>query len=108
MLHDAEQARGDKAQIVIQRATEKAAIEGRFTDDIIQEVKDEMKRVGYDDSEIELEVTTDLTYRGNYISGKLKVPNKYFFLFAESLLSLGEEEEIFHIRSASRLSEYVN
>jgi hypothetical protein len=108
MLHNAEQSRGEVAQIAIQRATEKAAIEGYYTEEIIQEVYDLLGQVGYSENDIDLEVTTTTKYRGEYVSGKVKVPNKYFFLLFDSLLRIKNEEPMFHIKSATRMSEYIN
>jgi hypothetical protein len=108
MLHDAEQSRGEVAQIAIQRATEKAAIEGYYTDEIVQEVYDILGQVGYSESDIDLEATTTMKYRGEYVSGKVKVPNKYFFLLFDSLLRIENDEPMFHIKSATRMSEYID
>jgi hypothetical protein len=108
MLHDAEQSRGEVAQIAIQRATEKAAIEGYYTDEVIQEIYDMLSEVGYSEDEIKLEVTTTLKYRGEYVSGRVKVPNKYFFLLFDSLLRIKNKDPMYHIKSATRLSEYID
>ncbi|UII57766.1 hypothetical protein LS684_10230 [Cytobacillus spongiae] len=108
MLHNAEEVRGKKAQIVIQQATEKAAILGQFTPELIEEIYTEMEEVGYEKDEIELSVTTNLTYRGDYVSGKIKVPNDYFFVLAKSLLLLNDDSEMYHVRSATRMSEFIN
>jgi hypothetical protein len=108
MLHDAEQSRGEVAQIAVQRATEKAAIEGYYTDDIIQEIHDLLGQVGYSENDIDLEVTTSTKYRGEYVTAKIKVPNKYFFLLFDSLLRIKNEEPMFHIKSATRMSEYID
>lgn len=106
-LNHAEEIRGKQAQVVINTANDKASIEGRYTDGIIQYIKDEMKKVGYKEEEIELEVTTSLTHRGEYVEGRIQVPNKYYMLLSKALLGW-EFEDLYHIRSSSRMSEYVD
>lgn len=108
MLHEVERYRGDAAMIAIERATEKAAVEGSYTTEIIEEIFYIMEGVGYSRDEVELMLTTDETLRGDYVSGSIKVPNKYFFLLASSLMNSSEEEEMYHIRSATRMSEFLN
>ena len=46
ILNDAEEARGTIAKIAIERATERAAVEGRFTEEIKNEMIELLTGVG--------------------------------------------------------------
>jgi hypothetical protein len=108
MLHDAEMARGIVLETVVQRATEKAALVGYYTPDILDELKQKLEEVGYEENEIEIEATDVPVYRGGYVSLTVRVPNKYFFLLFSSLMyGDSEKDHMYHIRSATRMSEYV-
>lgn len=107
LLHDAEKARGEAAKIAIERATERASIEGYYTADILEEVYTIMEGVGYTRDEVTLSVTETVTLRGDYVSAQIVVPNKYLFLIVKSFFNT-DEVEMNHVRSATRMSEYVN
>lgn len=104
-----EEARDIVNQVALERATEKAAIEGYYTDEIVLEMKDLVKRVGYRDEDIEFDGTSLLTDRGNYIQGTLKVPNVYQHILISSILERKDEPDaMYHVSSATRMSEYIN
>ncbi|MFD2216559.1 hypothetical protein [Metabacillus endolithicus] len=105
-----EESREKVIQVALQRGIDKASLEGYFTEDIIDEMKDIVKKVGYEEDDIELELTTTPVLRGNYIHGKIKVPNEYQHLLIKNLLErdTSNEEEMYHVHIASRMSEFVN
>lgn len=106
MLHNSEMARAKKLEILVQKATEQAAIEGTYTPDNIQNIIDGLTDVGFDPGKIEIEATTNTVYRGGYVSCKVKVPANLFFILLQPLIH-GTDTETYHIRGASRMSEYV-
>lgn len=106
MLHNSEMARSKKLEILVQKATEQAAIEGTYTQDNIQNIIDGLADVGYDQADIEIEATTNTVYRGGYVSCKVKVPSNLFFILLAPLIH-GSDSETYHIREATRMSEYV-
>lgn len=106
ILNHAEQSRGDVASIVIERATEKAALEGRYTEEIKNEIYTVLSNIGYREEEIELELTEEQTARGEYVSGTIKVPNKYYFVMFDALFGYADKD-IYHKKSATRMSERI-
>lgn len=106
-LDRVEESREKVVQVAIQRGVEKAAIDGYFTDENIEEIKYILSSVGYEDADIEFKGTLVPTLRGDYIEGSIKVPNHYQFLLFENLIS-GEATEKYHYHSASRMSEFIN
>lgn len=106
-LNDIEDGRDRVAQVALERATEKAALEGYYTTDIIMEMNSILEKVGYSADDIEFTGTTDVTTRGQYITGTLKVPDKYSFLLFTHLLERKSNESNFHVNTATRMSEYI-
>lgn len=102
-----EEAREKVVQIAIQRATEKAAVEGYYSIDTIDEMYALLERVGYDRADVEFKGTIIPVTRGEYVEGALKAPNLYQFLLFESLVS-GEETNKYHYHAATRMSEYLD
>lgn len=105
-LNDLEEARNFVVTVALERATEDAAVEGFYTDTIKQEMVDLIKRVGYDDSDIELVLTDTLQQRGLYVEGTVKVPNTYSNIILKTLFNTGEQD-LHHVVSATRMSEYL-
>lgn len=101
-----EEAREKTVQVAIQRGTEKAAVEGFYSSQNIEDMYALLKKVGYSEDDIEFEGTYFPVERGQYVEGSLKVPNVYQFLLFENLVS-GEYTEKFHFHSATRMSEYI-
>jgi len=108
MLHYVEGQRGERAQIILEKATERAAIEGRYSPSIISDIVDEVEKMGYKEEDIKLRLTTDLTNRGDYVTGTLVVPNKFFFMLSPALLGFDEDKPLYHVATASRMSEHIN
>lgn len=102
-----EEGKEKVVQVAIQRGVERAAVDGYFTDDNIDNMYKLLESVGYAREEVVFNGTLFPTYRGENIEGTLKVPNKYQFLLIENLIS-GEVTENYHIESATRMSEALN
>ncbi|WP_214483775.1 hypothetical protein [Bacillus sp. SM2101] len=107
-LNNVEQARDIVSKQAIERATEKAAIEGYYTPEIIEEMTELLMKLGYSEDEIEYRLTTDVTYRGDIIEGTVKLPDKYSFILISNLIERKENDELYHVNTASRMSEFVN
>lgn len=92
-------------ELIIDQGIEKASVEGRFTSSIIAEMKQEIKKnLHFSETEIRFEGTESLTPRGQYIWGKISLPDQQFsflpFLF-------GNTEELRFYGYAKQMSEYV-
>lgn len=106
-LDRVEEANEKVVQVAIQRAVERAAIEGHFTDENLKNMYKILESIGVKKEDVIFEGTTELTYRGDYIEGSLKVPNRYQFILIENIIN-GELEEKYHYHAASRMSEFIN
>lgn len=102
-----EESREKVVQVAIQRGTERAAVEGYFTEEIIDEMKLLLERVGYEKDDIEFVGTILPVSRGEYVEGTIKAPNIYQYLLLENLVT-GERTDNYHVHSASRMSELIN
>ncbi|MCM3441391.1 hypothetical protein ACUIJN_17335 [Metabacillus halosaccharovorans] len=72
----------EAVEVVLQESAKKAAIEGRFTPTIINEMKRELvDNYNFDSSKIVISATTSLTYRENYLTASIEVPRGPIFLF---------------------------
>ncbi|MDQ0255481.1 hypothetical protein J2S74_002863 [Evansella vedderi] len=66
---------------VLLEASKKAAIEGRFTEELKSEMVSELvNRYNFSESDIVLELTEDLTPRNQYIEGSIEVPRGPIFI----------------------------
>lgn len=92
-------------EVVIDQGIEKAAVEGRFTDGIISEMKQDIKEnLHFSETEIIFEGTENLTPRGQYIWGKISLPaQQYSFL----PLLFGHTEKLELYGYAKQMSEYI-
>ena len=108
-LNDLESGRDAIAQVAIERATERAALDGYFTQENIEGMQKLLAKAGYSEEDITLEITTEAVDRGNYVSGTLKVPDQYTFILIKNMLERGkEQDQEFHINTATRMSEAIN
>jgi hypothetical protein len=103
-LNDASEDTGDMLKDYIEFANEKAAVEGYYTPEIQTELKENIKKLGYTDSQIELTVTNTTKFRGEYVKGTVKVPNRWSSIMLSALFG---SQERYHIKSAIRMSEYT-
>ncbi|OIJ09461.1 hypothetical protein BKP35_16535 [Anaerobacillus arseniciselenatis] len=107
-LNTVEETRGNVAKVAIERATEFASVEGYYTEEIKKEVYTLLGLVGYTEDNIELFLTEDITFRGDYIEGGVKVPNLYTNVLITNILDPSVQEQLYHVHYSSRMSEYVN
>lgn len=107
ILNDLEAARGKIIQATINKATEKASLDGYYTEENKENIYETLEKIGYTRDEIEFELTEELKYRGEYVEGTIKAPNEYLFILS-GLLSSEKEENPPHIKSGARMSEYLN
>lgn len=93
-------------QITIDNAIEKAAVEGRFTDEIIGQVKDVMvDKLHYASGDVNFSGTTLQTPRGDYIEGTLGIPAGRLWVLPNVF---GGGAEIRELRAYARqMSEYI-
>lgn len=104
-LNRVEELKGEMAEQTIQRATELASVEGYYTPEIIEGIENNLLAVGFSSEEISLELTLEFTERGEYVEGKITVPNKYTNILTRSFFSPNDETELNHVYKASRMSE---
>lgn len=72
----------EAVEVVLQEGAKKAAIEGRFTNIIVNDMKQELvDHYYFDASQIIINGTSSLTYRNNYIEASIEVPRGPIFLF---------------------------
>lgn len=92
-------------EMVIDQGIEKAAVEGRFTQEIITAMKDDIKdNLNFNDEQISFEGTQSLTPRGQYIWGKISVPDQQFSFLP---LLFGNGTRLKFYGYAQQMSEYV-
>lgn len=92
-------------ETVIDQGIEKAAVEGRFTQEIITAMKDDIKNnLNFSDEQISFEGTQSLTPRGGYIWGKISVPDQQFSLLPQLF---GNRTKLKFYGYARQMSEYV-
>ncbi|MFC0273787.1 hypothetical protein ACFFIX_20580 [Metabacillus herbersteinensis] len=72
----------EAVEVVLQEGAKKAAIEGRFTTEIINDMKQELvDHYNFDESKIQITATQALTRRNEYIEGKVVVPRGPIWIF---------------------------
>lgn len=94
----------EAVEVTLTEGAKKAAIEGYFTPEIIQEMRDTLTdKYNFNSSTIEITATTTLTTRGEYIEAEIRVPRG--ILFVLDLFNQGPS----HIEKKTQvLSEYIN
>lgn len=103
-----EEAREKTVQVAVQRGLERAAVDGYFTGDNINDMLNLLAKVGYKEEDVEFKGTLAPTDRGQYIEASIKVPNQYQYLLLENLVLDGEDEsDNYHYHYATRMSEYI-
>lgn len=107
MLSEVYALRSYAVEMILDSGIEKAAAgdNGRFTPEIIAEMKGSLQQLGYTDSEIQFSGTTTLMDRGKYIEGTLSVPHKRLWIM-ENLF----EQDTFNkqiTKKAKQMSEFI-
>lgn len=91
--------------VILDEAAEDAAVEGRFTPAIIDRMVAVLSdELGYEETSVEFTGTQALTYRGEAIEGRLRVPSPPRFVFRH-LFGSGEEPEYIEAY-VTQMSEY--
>lgn len=71
----------EAVEVVLQEGAKKAAIEGRFTDAIINEMKQDLvSHYNFDEDKITITATKTLRYRQEYLDARIEVPRGPIFL----------------------------
>lgn len=92
-------------EVVIDQGIEKASVEGRFTAEIISEMKRNIRdNLNFADDEIVFEGTQAVTPRGQYIWGKISVPDQQLS-FLPGLFGGNSRQKFYGY--AQQMSEYV-
>ncbi|RHW35959.1 hypothetical protein D1B31_17865 [Neobacillus notoginsengisoli] len=94
----------EAVEVVLTEGAKKASIEGRFSPEIIQDMKDTLvSQYNFDESKIEVQATQALTPRNEYIEASIEVPRSFIFIldiFNQGPKTFKKETKI--------LSEYIN
>lgn len=94
----------EAVEVTLTEGAKKASIEGHFTPEIIQGMKDDLvNNYNFAESDIEITATTTITPRNEYIEATIRVPRG--MLFVLDLFNQGPS----HIEKSTKvLSEYIN
>lgn len=94
----------EAVEVVLHEGAKKAAIEGRFTDAIVNDMRSELvNNYNFDSEKVEINAAKSLTYRNEYIDASIEVPRGPIFLF--EIFIPGPKS----IQKNTRvLSEYIN
>jgi hypothetical protein len=98
--------RGMALEITLNRGIQQAAVQGYFTTDIINKMKDDLGKAGFNSAYVEFSGTTTRVDRGQYLQGQLKYPMNNLWVMPGMLGSDGTSN--YYIRSATQMSEYLN
>lgn len=107
VLHDIYSTRANAVEMVLDSAIQRAANanNGRFTPEIVQEMKDTLAHTFLiDPADISFEGTTALTPRGEYIEGKLTVKSTPRWFFRNMFGSVDQDPGVI-VRYAKQMSE---
>lgn len=104
-LNNLENNRDIWIQSMLQRETEKAAIDGYYTPTIKNEIYTYLQNIGYKQSDVQLNLTSTPVPRGSYITGTIKVPSPYSDILIRLLI--GDKTTTNHVASATIMSEYL-
>ncbi|WP_026801340.1 hypothetical protein [Pontibacillus halophilus] len=82
ILYSVESLQRQALHTVLQEGAKKASIEGRFTNEIITEMKNNLvEDYNFDEDDIVIEATQTLTTRENFIEANIEVPRGMVFIF---------------------------
>jgi hypothetical protein len=71
----------EAAEVVLTEGAKKASIEGRFTPEIIQDMKDNLvNEYNFDESKITIVATQSLTPRNQYLEASIEIPRTFIFI----------------------------
>ncbi|NRD80842.1 hypothetical protein HPT25_26295 [Bacillus sp. BRMEA1] len=95
----------EAVEVVLTEGAKEASIQGQFTPQIIQGMKDALSnQYHFDASKINIQATTTLTLRNQYLQASIEAPRGFIFIL-----------DIFHLNqpltfkeSTKIMSEYIN
>ncbi|MDC3424311.1 hypothetical protein NC797_07285 [Aquibacillus sp. 3ASR75-11] len=94
----------EAVEVVLHEGAKKAAIEGRFTTAIINDMKQQLAdNYNFDQDTITITATQTLTTRNNYIEASIEVPRGFIFVF--DIFNQGPNT---FTKKTKVLSEYLN
>lgn len=93
-------------QITLDRGIEKAAVDGRFTNTVVSEMKSTLaNQLHFSPEEVSFSGTTGITPRGGYIEGVLGIPAGQLWILPSLF---GGGNDISELRAhAKQMSEYI-
>ncbi|KZE68043.1 hypothetical protein AWM68_17900 [Fictibacillus phosphorivorans] len=71
----------EAVEVVLTEGAKKASIKGQFTPDIVQDMKDTLvDSYNFDESKINIQATSALTPRNEYLEASIEVPRSFIFI----------------------------
>lgn len=72
----------EAVEVVLQEGAKKAAIEGRFTNELIDDMKQELvDNYNFEEDKIKIDATQSLKNRNEYLEASIEVPRGIIFIF---------------------------
>ncbi|MBF0706732.1 hypothetical protein IQ283_08940 (plasmid) [Alkalihalobacillus hwajinpoensis] len=72
----------EAVEVVLQEGAKKAAIEGRFTNELVDDMKQELvDNYNFEEDKIIIDATQTLKTRNEYIEASIEVPRGIIFIF---------------------------
>jgi hypothetical protein len=94
----------EAAEVVLTEGAKKASIEGKFTPEIIQDMKDTLvKQYNFDESKITIVATQTLTPRNQYLEASIEIPRTFIFI-----LDIFNQGPSTFKKKTKILSEYIS
>ncbi|MEI2356699.1 hypothetical protein [Mesobacillus zeae] len=94
----------EAVEVVLTEGAKKASIEGQFSPEIIQDMKDTLVNdYNFDESKIKIQGTPNITPRNQYLTASIEVPRSFIFvldIFNQGPTTIKKETKI--------LSEYID
>lgn len=95
----------EAVEVVLSEGARQAAVEGNFTDEIIQDMKDTLvENYNFDPNKIEITATQEPTPvpRGEYLTASIKIPRGIIFV-----LDIFNPGPNYYVKEIKIMSEYV-
>lgn len=94
----------EAVEVVLSEGARKAAVQGQFTPEIIQEMKDTLvTNYNFAEDRISIEATQLLTARGDYLTASIQIPRGMIFIL--DLFNQGPDN---YKKEITVMSEYIN
>jgi len=95
----------EAVEVVLSEGARKAAVEGNFTDEIIQDMRDTLvQNYNFDPDKIEITATQNPTPvpRGEYLTASIKIPRGIIFV-----LDIFNPGPKYYVKEIQIMSEYI-